>query len=137
MADFTAEIRIASADAGSTDALVVQHHLVEHAEIHATPLSGGHLMHLAVAGCLFNDIVRAANARGIEINDLCVSANGDFEGDPLASTGITYQVDLAADAPAEELRALIAGCEAKAAIPHTLREGTTVEPSSISVRSGA
>ena len=139
MGDFEAEISVAPAggEAVSPAAFIVDHHLVERAELRAASLSGGHLMHLAVAGCLFNDILRAARARGIEVDELRVSADGGFEGDPLASTGITYEVDLAADAPDEVLRALVAECEAKAAIPYTLREGTAVEASSISVRSGA
>jgi OsmC-like protein len=90
-------------------------------------------MHLAVAGCLFNDILRA-RARGIEVDELRVSADGGFEGDRLASTGITYEVDLAADCPDEVLRALVAECEAKAAIPYTLREGTSVEASSVTIK---
>ena len=136
MADFEAEIRIAATDAAPAhpDSLLVGHHLVERAEIRATPLSGGHLMHLAVAGCLFNDILRAAKGRGVEINDLRVSANGGFEGEPLASAGINYEVELAADAPDEDLRALVADVEAKAAIPHTLRTGTKVEAGPVSIR---
>jgi uncharacterized OsmC-like protein len=45
-------------------------------------LTGGHLLHLAVAGCLFNDILRVAAERGITVNQLKVSAYGDFGGEP-------------------------------------------------------
>jgi uncharacterized OsmC-like protein len=134
--DFEAEISVAPAggEAVSPAAFTVDHHIVDRAEVRAASLSGGHLMHLAVAGCLFNDVLRAARARGIEVDELRVSADGGFEGDPLASTGITYEVDLAADAPDEVLRALVAECEAKAAIPYMLREGTSVEASSVTIK---
>ena len=45
-------------------------------------LTGGHLLHLAVAGCLFNDILRVAAERGITVNEIEVSADGDFDGEP-------------------------------------------------------
>jgi uncharacterized OsmC-like protein len=119
------------ADPGS---LVVRHHLAGRAEIRAEVLSGGHLLHLAVAGCLFNDIVREASARGIALTDLVVSAGGGFGGEPVASTGITYSVELAGDAPDEELRRLVADCEQDATIPQALRRGTRVEADAVHVR---
>jgi hypothetical protein len=56
---------------------------------------------LAVAGCLFNDILRDAKARRLSPTDLRISAGGGFEGDPLHSTGVTYEIEIAGDAPAE------------------------------------
>jgi putative redox protein len=135
-AGFDAEIRLADPGSASGDpaALVVAHHIADRAEIRAEALSGGHLLHLAVAGCLFNDILREARARGIPVTDLRVSADGDFDGDPMISTGITYEVEIAGDAPEADLRRLVADCEAPAAIPHALRAGTTVDAGSIRVR---
>jgi hypothetical protein len=67
--------------------------------------------------------LREAGVRGIAVTDLRISAEGDFGGDPITSTGITYSIDLAGDAPEDDLRRLVADCEAGAAIPHTLRQG--------------
>jgi hypothetical protein len=52
--------------------------------------------------------------------------NGDFTGDPLRSTGITYTIDVASDASEEALRALVAHVERIAEIPDMLRHGMTV-----------
>lgn len=137
MANYRAAISLAggtSSDAVDPGRLVVNHHLAERAELNLDVLSGGHLLHLAVAGCLFNDILRAAAAREITISALRVSADGGFAGD--GSTGITYAVDVAGDAPEGELRELVADCEGAAAIPSTLVRGTTVEASEIVVHGG-
>ena len=115
----------------------VAHHLTERAEIHAEVLSGGHLLHLAVAGCLFNDILREAKARGIAVSDLRVRADGDFSGEPLVSGGITYAIEIAGDAPEDDVRGLVEDCEAAAAILHTLRQGAAVNASEVRVRGDA
>jgi uncharacterized OsmC-like protein len=139
MSGFDAQIRLTDPGSDGEDpaGLVVAHHLADRAEIQAEVLSGGHLLHLAVAGCLFNDILREARARGISVTELRVSADGDFGGDPVVSTGITYEVEIAGEAPEADLRRLVADCEAPAAIPQTLRAGTTVDPGSIQVRAEA
>jgi uncharacterized OsmC-like protein len=136
MGAFEAEIRLADPDAGAGDpnGLVFRHHLTDRAQLKAEVLSGGHLLHLAVAGCYFNDILRAAGAREIAITDLRISADGDFEGDPLLSTGIRYSIEIAGDAPDDELRELVRDVEEKAAIPLSLEKGVSVEPETLTVR---
>jgi hypothetical protein len=37
--------------------------------------TGGHLLHLAVAGCVFNDQVRESRARGITLTRISVAAD--------------------------------------------------------------
>ncbi|HSD23820.1 MAG TPA: OsmC family protein [Solirubrobacterales bacterium] len=121
-------------DAVDPDGIVFQHHLAERARVDAEVLSGGHLLHLAVAGCLFNDILRAASSRDIKVNDLRVQASGGFEGDPLLSTGITYSIEIEGEASEPELQQLVRDAETAAAIPLTLREGVRVEPDELSIR---
>jgi uncharacterized OsmC-like protein len=136
MSDF--DVAISMADPGTEGAdphgLVVEHHLTDRAQLDAEALSGGHLLHLAVAGCLFNDILRAASGRDIEITDLRVEAGGGFEGNPLLSTGISYSIKIAGDASETELNQLVRDVEAAAAIPLSLRDGVSVESREISVR---
>jgi putative redox protein len=136
MGAFEAEIRMAdpAADGADPNGLVLRHHLTNRAQLQADVLSGGHLLHLAVAGCFFNDILRAAGARDIAITDLRISADGGFEGDPLLSTGIRYSIEIAGDASEEELRELVRNVEEKAAIPRTLEQGVNVEPEELTVR---
>lgn len=50
--------------------------------------TGAHLLHLAVAACVLNDLHREADARGFPLNGVLVEAEGDF-GDDWSSTGIT------------------------------------------------
>lgn len=135
MATYDVAIRMAEPDSPGTnpDGMIVEHHLTDRAQLSAETLSGGHLLHLAVAGCLFNDILREAAKRGIAITKLEVRADGGFAGDPLVSSGITYDVTVAGDAPDYELRSLVNDCERLAAIPQTLRHGTKVEAGSIQV----
>jgi putative redox protein len=132
---FDVQIRMGdpSSDAADPESLVLTHHLTDRAEIQAEVLSGGHLLHLAVAGCLFNDILRAAKGRGIEITDLRISADGGFEGDPLLSTGVSYAIAIAGDAPEEDLRKLVADCEGASAIPLSLRRGIAVDAGPLEV----
>jgi uncharacterized OsmC-like protein len=136
VSDFDVSISLSDAagEAVRPDGLVVEHHLTDRARIDAAALSGGHLLHLAVAGCFFNDILRAAAARNIGVTDLRVAATGGFEGDPLLSTGITYSIDIAGEATDAELGELVRDVEAAAAIPRTLRDGVNVEATEISVR---
>jgi uncharacterized OsmC-like protein len=136
LARFDAHIRLTEPAANAVDPseLVVRHHMVDQAELRMQALSGGHLLHMAVAACFFNDILRAAATRGLSVSELRVSADGDFEGDPLLSTGITYEIEIAGESPEEDLRRLVADCEAAAAIPHTLRTGVDVKAASVHVR---
>src|SRR5229473_2924100 len=65
--------------------------------------TGGHLLHLAAAGCVLNDVYREAAVLGLELKGVRVSATGGFDTGTWASTGITYSVDISSDAPASEL----------------------------------
>jgi uncharacterized OsmC-like protein len=139
MADYDVEIRTVepSAPAVGPSDITVRHHLTDRARVTMEMLSGGHLLHLAVAGCLFNDILREARRRGLVVTDLRVSAGGGFGGEPSVSTGITYTVDVAGDAPEAVLRRLVADCEADATIPHVLRVGSDVRSREVLVRGSA
>ena len=136
MADYGVEIRTTgpSAAAVPLGEVTFEHHRAARARIRMDVMSGGHLLHLAVAACLFNDILGEARARGIAVTDLQVTADGAFGGDPVASTGITYAVVLVGDAPEPELRRLVADCEATATIPRALSQGVDVRGTTVDVR---
>ena len=87
--------------------------------------TGAHLLHLAAAGCVLNDVYREAAALGIGIDGVRVRAGGDFD-DSWRSTGIAYTVDLASDAGRPELERLLEVVDRVAEIPAALRHGTTV-----------
>jgi putative redox protein len=88
--------------------------------------SGGELLHLAVAGCVSNDLFREAAQRGIELTRVVVTADGGFAGQPAMSTGVSYSVQIEGDATDADLRALVRHVDEIAEIPNSLRNGTRV-----------
>jgi putative redox protein len=88
--------------------------------------NGGELLHLAVAGCVSNDLFREARAMGLRLTRVAITARGEFTGSPQVSGGIGYSVEVWGDAPAEVLRALVARVDGIAEIPNSLRRGTAV-----------
>jgi putative redox protein len=88
--------------------------------------NGGQLLHLAVAGCVSNDLFREAARRHITLTRVVVTADGAFDGEGATSTGITYDVQLDGDAPQDELDALVRWVDEIAEIPNSLRRGTSV-----------
>jgi uncharacterized OsmC-like protein len=90
-----------------------------------TDFTGAHLLHLAAAGCVLNDLYREAAALGLAIDGVRVAATGDF-GDGWASTGIRYAIEL--DSPESEavLTRLVEVVDEVAEIPRALRAGASV-----------
>ncbi|HST66526.1 MAG TPA: OsmC family protein [Mycobacteriales bacterium] len=88
--------------------------------------TGAHLLHLAAAGCVLNDLHREAAGLGIELAGARVAATGGFDTATWTSTGITYTVELDSAAPAAELARLLRTVDEIAEIPRALRTGTTV-----------
>jgi hypothetical protein len=88
--------------------------------------TGGHVLHLAVAGCVLNDVYREAVALGIEVKGVRVTAAGRFDTVTWQSTGIDYSVEVSSDAPADQLAHLLALVDQVAEIPQAIRAGATV-----------
>jgi uncharacterized OsmC-like protein len=95
--------------------------------------TGGHLLHLAVAGCVYNDLFREALARGIVLTHVEVRADGGFTGDPCRSTGITYSLHVSGEASEEDLGNLVAHVERIAEVPSAIRLGGDVTLTSATV----
>jgi organic hydroperoxide reductase OsmC/OhrA len=96
--------------------------------------NGGQLLHLAVAGCVSNDLFREADARGIRLESVEVRADGDFAGTPGVSTGITYDVSVSGSGTEQELRDLVEIVDQIAEIPNSLRGTTSVTLASVTVQ---
>jgi len=88
--------------------------------------NGGELLHLAVAGCVSNDLFREARTLGLRLTRVAITARGEFTGSPQTSGGISYSVEVWGDAPVAALRELVARVDAIAEIPNSLRRGTDV-----------
>lgn len=88
--------------------------------------TGAHLLHLAVAGCVLNDLYREARALGIVLEGVRVVARGGFDN-TWASTGIEYAVELDSSASPEQVRQLLEVIDRLAEIPRAIRTGAPVE----------
>jgi len=88
--------------------------------------NGGQLLHLAVAGCVSNDLFREAARREITLTRVVVTVDGGYGGQPVVSTGISYSVEVAGPAPEADLIALVNHVDTIAEIPNSLRQGTPV-----------
>lgn len=92
-----------------------------------TQFTGGHLLHLAAAGCVLNDVYREAAALGIELNGVRVTAAGGFDTGTWQSTGIGYSVEISSDAPADQVAHLLEVVDQVAEIPQAIRAGASVQ----------
>ncbi|GGL92436.1 OsmC family protein [Nakamurella endophytica] len=90
------------------------------------PFTGAHLLHLAAAGCVLNDVYREAAALGVAVDGVRVTASGAFDPD-WHSTGIEYQVEVDSPAPPDRVQALTRQVDAVAEIPRALRAGARVQ----------
>ena len=90
------------------------------------PFTGAHLLHLAAAGCVLNDVFREAEHLGIRVQGVRVSASGEFNRETWQSTGISYVVDVDTPASRAEVEALLAAVDATAEIPKSIRAGAAV-----------
>ena len=88
--------------------------------------TGGHLLHLAAAGCVLNDLYREAAALGIELKGVRVTAAGGFDTATWRSTGIDYSVEVSSDAPAGQLAHLLEVVDEVAEIPQAIRAVASV-----------
>ncbi|HEY1480423.1 MAG TPA: OsmC family protein [Gaiellales bacterium] len=91
-----------------------------------TAFSGAHLLHLAVAGCVLNDVYREAESLGIVVLGVRVSASGAFDPETWHSSGIGYAVELDTSATADEIEALLRRVDSVAEIPRAIRAGARV-----------
>ncbi|MGC9670082.1 OsmC family protein [Planosporangium sp. 12N6] len=94
-----------------------------------TDFTGAHLLHLAAAGCVLNDVYREAGELGIQIDGARVTASGGFDTQTWTSTGITYHVELRSPASTEELARLLDRVDEVAEIPRVIRAGAAVRRS--------
>jgi uncharacterized OsmC-like protein len=136
--DFAASISTADATEGrapvSTRDLLVEHHKTGSALISMSLPTGGHVLHLATATCLFNDLHTAAARAGLRLGPVKVWADGGFDDTMTASTGIRLKVEIGGDADPEELRTLVLETFEVSTVASVLRNSTSVEITGITVR---
>jgi uncharacterized OsmC-like protein len=123
--DYLAEIRFppssSAAPTADPSSILVNHHRVDRVTLGVQTLSGGHLFHLALAGCIFNNVCRLASERSIEITEARVIVDGDFDDE--GSTGVSWEIELVGVADEELLRTLASDAESVSTIGAAIRKG--------------
>ena len=122
------DVVVAAGSLRSADSAAVHmpHRWTDEGVTVESAFTGAHLLHLAIAGCVLNDLYREATPLGIELRGARVTAGGDLDRETWQSTGITYAIELDSDADPETLHALVTRVDDIAEIPKTLRQATQV-----------
>ena len=116
-----------------TNQIAVVHHRTPEVEWSIDSGTGGHMLHLALAQCVFNNLLRMAGERGVTLDDVSVVADGEFNREGTASTGIECTIELSGSAEGAELTELAEAAFLDSTVAAVLRRGGPVELGSIRV----
>ena len=105
---------------------IYEHPLGGRREYRINGLSGGHLLHLAVAGCVFGNLAHFARERGIVLTHAVVVADGGFNDEGTRSTGITYRIEVQGEASESDLAELVDFVERDSSVPQIVTHGAPV-----------
>ncbi|NCT85528.1 MAG: OsmC family protein [Comamonadaceae bacterium] len=89
-------------------------------------VNGGEFLMLALATCYCNDLYREAARLQIELAEVEVQAQAEFDGVGLAARDISYRARIVSPAPAERIEQLLRETDAVAEVHNTLRAGAAV-----------
>ncbi|GAA0480707.1 hypothetical protein Ade02nite_55740 [Paractinoplanes deccanensis] len=126
MDEFSVAVGAGSHRSGSPDAVRFPHRWTAEGVTVEADFTGAHLLHLAAAGCVLNDIYREAAELAIPVNGVRVRAAGGYDPQTWASTGITYHVDVDSPASADDVARLLTRVDEVAEIPRAIRAGAAV-----------
>lgn len=126
MGDFDVVVGAGTLSSASSQAVRFPHRWTAEGVTVEAAFTGAHLLHLAAAGCVLNDVYREALGLNVPVRGVRVTASGGFDTDTWQSTGITYSVEIDSDAPVADVDAVVAAVDAVAEIPRSIRAGATV-----------
>jgi uncharacterized OsmC-like protein len=110
----------------SDEGIAFEHRWSPGGVIVQAEFTGAHLLHLAVAGCVLNDVHREAQRLGIGVDGVRVTAWGDFDTETWRTTGIDYTVDVSSAAPRGDMDELLRIVDEVAEIPKALQQDARV-----------
>jgi len=119
-------VTVASGSLRSDSAIVFPHQWTAAGVSVEAAFTGGHLFHLAPAGCVLNDVHREAVELSLDIEGVRVTCWGSLDSDTWRSTGVTYDIEVDSGAPPEQIAALLTRVDAVAEIPKAMRSPTDV-----------
>lgn len=122
------EVVVAAGTLRSTgpDAVQFPHRWTDLGVSIEAPFSGAHLLHVAVAGCVLNDVYREAEGLGVPVDGVKVTASGDYDRESWHSTGIVYDIEIYSPADPDVIAELLDVVDAVAEIPKAIRAGASV-----------
>jgi len=126
MSGFDAVVGAGTLRGSGTDLVRFPHRWTSAGVTVEVSFTGAHLLHLAAAGCVLNDVYREAERLGLVVHGVRVTASGDFDTDTWHSTGISYVIDVDSPASVDELEALLEAVDTVAEIPKSIRAGAPV-----------
>jgi hypothetical protein len=124
---FEVQVAAGTFRSAAADAVQFPHKWTAEGVTVSADFTGAHLLHLATAGCVLNDLYREALGLGITLDGVLVSASGGFDTQRWESTGIGYRVQLDSPATPEQVQALLMAVDAVAEIPRVVRAGAPVQ----------
>jgi len=110
----------------TTDTRMHSIHIPPKPTGHGSSVNGGELLFLALATCYCNDIYREAAKRGINVKQVEVEVEGDFDAEGEPAKNLTYRAKVVAQASEEAIRELMHHTDQVAEIQNTLRVETPV-----------
>jgi hypothetical protein len=127
MGQFEVTVGAGSLRSDGVDAVRFPHRWTPEGVTVEAQFTGAHLLHLAAAGCVLNDMYREAERLQIVLSGVRVRAAGGFDSEAWSSTGIEYDVEVDSDAAPDELEQLVACVDEIAEIPRAIRHGAAVK----------
>ncbi len=92
------------------------------------------MLHLAIAQCVFNNVLRHGAEQRILLSDVNVAVDGDFNAEGTASTGIDCVIELNGDSDRANLIALAKNAFDESSVVAVLRRAGRVELQSVRAR---
>jgi len=96
-------------------------------------VNGGELLLLALATCYGNDVYREAEARGVPIESVDVTVDGDFDGPGDPVRAVRYGVSVVTSADEATVRELLRYTDSVAEIQNSLRVAVPIDLTSIEI----
>lgn len=127
MGDFDVVVAAGTLRSSAVTAVCFPHQWTAPGVTVETAFTGAHLLHLAAAGCVLNDVYREAHQRALPIDGVRVTARGGFDTATWQSTGIQYTVEIDSPIPQAQIDELVETVDAVAEIPKAIRAGAVVE----------
>jgi len=122
------EVVVASGDLrpDPREGVSFEHRWTKGGVVFVGAFTGAHLLHLAVAGCVLNDVHREAQRVGMDVDGVRVAAWGDFDTQTWKSTGIEYMIEVSSTAECSDVDELLQVVDAVAEIPKAVQQEVLV-----------